>query len=57
MRKLWRRLLWRLMEKERDAELRLRLSAVEERNYDLAGVPRNRMDRELEEIQHQKEIE
>ncbi len=41
----------------RELQLLELLKRVEERNYDLAGVPRNRLWREVEEIQRNKPIE
>jgi len=45
------------IEEERSRELIGFLRLVHVRNCDLLGVPYNRLDRELEEIQHGKELE
>ena len=43
------------IEEQRSRELVALLRMVQVRNYALAGVSINRLDRELEEIQHDKE--
>jgi len=42
------------IEEQRGKTLLDLLRMVQIRNYDLVGVSRNRLDRELEEIQHEK---
>ena len=42
------------IEEQRGKTLLDLLRMVEDRNYDLVGVPRNLIDRELEEILHHK---